>query len=79
MNSKQVKAEFARHGMTVRVRDLGLKFRVCGVTKKDIGELVECVAVGLGFTSVLGIPGGSWNGGKEFIAYKPGSVRREAA
>lgn len=75
MKSKQVKAAYATHGMTVRVRDLGPKFRICGVTQ-EIRELVESVAVGLGLTDCVLNAGGQWNGRAEFIAYKPGAVVR---
>lgn len=73
MNSQQVKAEFSRNAMNVRVRDFGYKFRICGVTM-EIRELVESVAAGFGLTDSSGKLGGQWNGKAEFIAYKPGAA-----
>ena len=75
MNSQQVKVEYARNAMKVRVRDLGHAFRICGVTT-EIRELVESVAAGLGLTDTSAVPGGQWNGRTEFIAYKPFEAAR---
>lgn len=75
MDSKMVKAAYKAHGLTVRVRDLGHKFRICGVTKSAVGELVEMAAASLGLIAITGELGGSWNGSTEFIAYRPEAVR----
>lgn len=76
MNSQTVKAAFAAKGIKVRVRDFGLKFRICDASKALHGDAMQAVAVELGFTSAAGNAGGQWNTGMEFIAYKPGAVVR---
>ena len=82
MTSNEIKAAFAVHGVKVRVRDLGTRFRVCGFALRSVygehtGETVaHLVASSLLCTDTGANLGGQWNGSQEFICYKPGAVVR---
>ena len=77
MDSKQVKQAFKQAGISVRVADQGAKFRICTTSGVAFDkEGATDVAMSIGLTDVLGLPGGQFNQGHEMIGYKPGSVRR---
>lgn len=77
MNSEQIKAAFVSAGLSVRVRDLGAKFRVCPIGSGAFdANTVREVAARLGLTDSLARSGGVFNGSREFIGYKPNAVKR---
>jgi len=76
MKSADVVAAYKGEGLKARVRDLGLKFRICDVKRSTHRAQVEKIATQLGLTDALGRLGGQWNQDHEFIGYKPGSIRR---
>lgn len=82
MTSSDLVSRFAAAGLAVRVRDLGQKFRVCPRSSAPYTAAEKVAAVelakSLGLTDALGRSGGNFNGGAEFIAYKPGAVVRVA-
>jgi hypothetical protein len=80
MNSQQVKQAFKVAGLSVRVADQKLKFRICTVSgaPHDRAAAVACAAA-IGLTDVFAVPGGQFNGAHELIAYKPGAIRRMSA
>lgn len=76
LSSNDVKAAFKSAGLAVRVRDLGVKFRICNVLKSEHASLCASVSAALGMTDTGANAGGQWNGSAEFISYKPGMVVR---
>ena len=79
MNSQHIKTAFAAAGIRVRVKDLGLKFRICPLrdTDPDFNQPAAlAVGASLGLTSVLLEEGGQFNTTRELIGYKPGAIRR---
>jgi len=83
MNSKELAAHFASHGLRIRVRELGNKVRICPVARGERFEgfshyHVALIANALGYTDVCGnrIGWSAFNGYRELTAYKPGAVVR---
>ena len=77
MTSATVKAAFAAAGLSVRVRDLKCKFRICPVVPVDFDQAaVVAVAKSLGFTDPIGRLGAMFNTRQEAICYKPDAIVR---
>ena len=77
MTSATIKAAFAAVGITVRVRNLKCKFRICPIASADFDQpAVIAVAKSLGLTDPLGRLGVTFNTRREAICYKPGAIAR---
>jgi hypothetical protein len=75
LTSQDVKAAFKAAGMTVRVADQKLKFRICQVSMEPYDKpRAFAAAAKLGLTDASGKLGGQLNQSYELIGYKPGVV-----
>jgi hypothetical protein len=82
VKSQDIVNAFAAHGLKVRVRDLGRKFRICPRDGQAFDlERVSAIANGLGLTGPSGLPITRFvfNGSRELSAYKPGAIVRVAS
>lgn len=75
MTSSAIKQIFNAAGFKVRVRDFGLKFRVCTIDSSAVDKVAfTSIASRHGFTNVYGVLGGMTNQKHEFFMYKPGAI-----